>query len=208
MNVWQVKSVGSDKQERKRRLIEFYSPNRHREGQNGQFWAPAWQSLTQPYGFEENVNTSINLFKSGKSDGRIKRYRRPKFVRSRSNETNCDFSNVNNLWSNRRDLRVKLNKCQIFSNRSNRMSGWRHYNKRSTGQPNGKDQGLYRSETRPVRTGSFPTLIFFINSPHWLFIEGWSSLSLSTIVESPRSKNSTTITTTTPSTKLRSPLPL
>ena len=68
MNVRQVKSVRTDNQERKRWLIEFYNQNWYKEWQNGQFWVWTWKSPIQPYGFEENVNTSIKHFESSKSD--------------------------------------------------------------------------------------------------------------------------------------------
>ena len=136
--------------ERKWRSIEFYSSNRHKEGQSGQFWVQTWKSLIQPYEFEENVNTSINLLKLGKSDGRIKRYQQPKFVRSRldvESEANNDFfRNQNDFRSNRMYLRVKLKKVQIFSNCPNRTSGWGDFNNWSIWQPYGRDRRLYWSK--------------------------------------------------------------
>ena len=47
----------------------FTAQNWHREGQNGRFLGWAQKSSIQPYGFEENINTNMKNFESGRSGG-------------------------------------------------------------------------------------------------------------------------------------------
>ena len=85
MNSGKGKMVQTGNQRKKRRPFGFLQFRIDiRGGQNGQLWARMQKSPIQPYGFEENINTNIKDFKSGRSNGRIKRYGRPKFITVRN----------------------------------------------------------------------------------------------------------------------------